>query len=760
MTVLLSPVGGAAAQFFDNNGTPLTGGKLYSYVAGTTTPQATYTSASGATAHTNPVILDSGGRVPGGEIWLTDGLQYKFVLRTSTDVLIGTYDNLVGVNSNFVNFLTDTEVQTATAGQTVFTLTTMQYQPGTNNLSVFVDGVNQIDGATYSYVETSSTVVTFTAGLHVGALVKFTTAQTLSTGVTDASLVTYSPPFTGGVETTVENRLAQTVSVKDFGAVGDGVADDTAAIQAAVDQLPYGQALYFPTGTYKITDEITIPAELSFSFYGDGSRASTVQQVTVGKSGFVSANNPPTTAVNWCQIRDMGITGHNGFGWGFDMNGMSRANYINVLFESWGYTSKTGGCVRLRASIIVVFTNCVFNASNYGIYNEETLVTAWNGGGCFGCCFEVLFAPAVEGNYLNGLSFVGNTIESCYSGGVRVNIGGGGLIFHGNYFEENTTSGGAGTYFDIYLGSASYIKGVDIRGNYFNGKVTGATEDYVPIRVKYAYGLTIDANELTASPTGQLLKFDTGANVSEVYLGSIGFNLGSYSAANTFANLPTNFYLTGNNVNIFNQIVNVQPTSVRAVTVPVSLNVFTTAVAGTGAVTGQGIGTVLSTGATASSTALASTEGMALSIAQGQANLDWTKSFIADFYISNINSGTTNGNTWILLSKVAAVGNPTDNAAGFRIDGNALKGFVCNSFGTPVVVDLATTITNGTIALLRLESSNGQNWSFYVNGVLKGSAVIGVLGQVPVYLSLAVANNADAALQRVGIFGCDIRVNQ
>jgi hypothetical protein len=234
MAVLLSPVGGVAGQFFDNNGNPLTGGKLYSYVAGTTTPQATYTSSAGTVAHSNPIILDAGGRVPGGEIWLTDGLQYKFVLKNATDVLIGTYDNIIGINSNFVNFLTETEVQTATASQTVFTLTTMQYQPGTNNLTVYVDGVNQIDGSTYSYVETSSTVITFTAGLHVGALVKFTTAQTLSTGVTDASLVTYTPAGTGAVPTTVQAKLRQYVSPLDFGAVGNGTINDTAAILAAI----------------------------------------------------------------------------------------------------------------------------------------------------------------------------------------------------------------------------------------------------------------------------------------------------------------------------------------------------------------------------------------------------------------------------------------------------------------------------------------------------------------------------------------------
>ena len=143
MAVNLSPVGGVAAQFFDNSGNVLTGGKIYTYAAGTTTNQTTYTSATGVTAHSNPIILDASGRVPSGEIWLTDGLSYKFLIKTSTEVLIGSYDNIIGINSNFINFLTETEIQTATAGQTVFTLTTTEYQPGTNTLTVFVDGVNQ-----------------------------------------------------------------------------------------------------------------------------------------------------------------------------------------------------------------------------------------------------------------------------------------------------------------------------------------------------------------------------------------------------------------------------------------------------------------------------------------------------------------------------------------------------------------------------------------------------------------------------------------
>lgn len=96
MAVILSPLAGAGWQFFDNSGVPLNGGLLYTYAAGTTTPQTTYTDSTGATPNTNPIVLDSAGRVA-GEVWLTSGINYKFVLKTSDGVTIWTNDNIAGV---------------------------------------------------------------------------------------------------------------------------------------------------------------------------------------------------------------------------------------------------------------------------------------------------------------------------------------------------------------------------------------------------------------------------------------------------------------------------------------------------------------------------------------------------------------------------------------------------------------------------------------------------------------------------------------
>ena len=104
MAVILSPLAGAGWQFFDDNGATLTGGLLYTYAAGTTTPLTSYTDSTGATANTNPIVLDSAGRVA-GEVWLTTGSNYKFVLKTSAGVTIWTNDNIAGVPASSITSL-------------------------------------------------------------------------------------------------------------------------------------------------------------------------------------------------------------------------------------------------------------------------------------------------------------------------------------------------------------------------------------------------------------------------------------------------------------------------------------------------------------------------------------------------------------------------------------------------------------------------------------------------------------------------------
>ena len=162
MAVFLSPVGGVAAQFFTNTGAVLTGGKLYTYAAGTTTPLPSYTTSLGNVARTNPVVLDAAGRVPdGGEIWIT-AAQYKFVLKDSNDVLIATYDNIYGIGAapyQIQNF-------TGTGSQTVFTLSTAS--AGENYTFAYINGVYQNKN---TYI-VSGTTLTFSAAPPLTSLIE------------------------------------------------------------------------------------------------------------------------------------------------------------------------------------------------------------------------------------------------------------------------------------------------------------------------------------------------------------------------------------------------------------------------------------------------------------------------------------------------------------------------------------------------------------------------------------------------------------
>jgi hypothetical protein len=162
MAVFLSPVGGVAAQFFTNTGAVLTGGKLYTYLAGTTTPATTYTTSAGNVARTNPVVLDAAGRVPGsGEIWLSP-ITYKFILRDSNDVLIATYDNISGVGA------LSYQVQNFTGNGSTIAFTLSSPSLGEDYTFVYINGVYQ-NKNTYSV---NNTTVTFSQAPPITSLIE------------------------------------------------------------------------------------------------------------------------------------------------------------------------------------------------------------------------------------------------------------------------------------------------------------------------------------------------------------------------------------------------------------------------------------------------------------------------------------------------------------------------------------------------------------------------------------------------------------
>ena len=256
MTVNLSALAGAGQQFFDDNGAPLAGGKLYSYDAGTTTPQVTYTSASGSIAHTNPIILNSAGRVSTGEIWLTEGSTYKFVLYDSANVLIASWDNITGIN--------DRDVITSINALNV------QYDPaGTGAVATNVQAkFRQIvsvkdfgavgDGVTNDYAAFDKANSFNNFAVPVGN-------YKLDSNLTLTKLIAFAPgavlTLSPGVTVTFA-KGQENISPLLFGAVGDGITNDTVAIQAAINSLPTGQTLNGLGLTYLVTSTLNLKANM------------------------------------------------------------------------------------------------------------------------------------------------------------------------------------------------------------------------------------------------------------------------------------------------------------------------------------------------------------------------------------------------------------------------------------------------------------------------------------------------------------------
>jgi hypothetical protein len=125
------------------------------------------------------------------------------------------------------------------------------YVPGSNNISVYLNGLRQAPGD--DFLETSTTSVTFTSSLASTDKVIVVIGQQINESV-GAQQVGYTPSGTGAVATNVQAKLREFVSVKDFGAIGDGVTDDTAAIQNCLNAAPEGSRVIFPPAHYYFTN--------------------------------------------------------------------------------------------------------------------------------------------------------------------------------------------------------------------------------------------------------------------------------------------------------------------------------------------------------------------------------------------------------------------------------------------------------------------------------------------------------------------------
>jgi Pectate lyase superfamily protein len=461
-------------QYFDANGTPLAGGKVYYYIPYTTTPKNTWQDINLSILNTNPIILDAAGEC----IAWGAGAYRQQVYDVNNNLIWDQYT--YGINPAGSNFVSQEEVQTATQGQTIFTLTTITYTPGINSLVVFVNGSKQL--VNVNYTETSSSVVTFASGLNAGDVVDFyaslpASAQNMSNAVT----VAYDPPFTNSVATNVQAKLAQTVSVKDFGAVGDGTTDDTAAIQAAITYIYAHPAnLYFPSGTYILSSVITMGNtgsnwQISPYFFGDGQ--STIIKVNAANTGAFywlgphpdvdGAGNRATGPI----IENMTFTGpgasSNTNSIALSFYGVQGITLRNTTCTGWYAGESYQNCDivnRYNASCRYNYHGIISSATGYALTGEGQLnsFNSFNGLITNNTNFGVIYIGG-QAPCFYGVNFVLNNISLIFSpNNVSGPVVTAGLIISGCYFEGDLNSsivfgGGNGIVRDAIIEGGTII---------------------------------------------------------------------------------------------------------------------------------------------------------------------------------------------------------------------------------------------------------------------------------------------------------------
>jgi hypothetical protein len=260
------------------------------------------------------------------------------------------------------------QVFSGTGSQTVFTLAS---DPGAlgNSAQVYIGGVYQ-QRSTYTI---GGTTLTFSSAPVAGTdNIEFVNFLTSNIGSTSADLVTYTPSGTSAVARSAASKFGETVSVKDFGAVGDGTTDDTAAIQAAVTAA---SQVYFPAGTYKCDGVVTLDS--NSNLFGAGREATKIVRNgtnTATQGVLYAESGSASTYIENITVRDMTLDGQvstlgfSEFRHLASFNGVrnaviERVNFVGFRGDGLYLGSGISGATE-RHNINVVVRDCLFDGVN------------------------------------------------------------------------------------------------------------------------------------------------------------------------------------------------------------------------------------------------------------------------------------------------------------------------------------------------------------------------------------------------------------
>lgn len=434
-----------------------------------------------------------------------------------------------------------------TGSQTVFTLAAAPESE--NNTQVYISGVYQQKDQ-YSI---SGTTLTFTSAPPAGTNnIEVVTLNTLPLGVTSddlvqtapepgglwltvrgfitwmkgrwdaltgangASLVGFTQAGTGAVARTVQDELRQRVSAKQFGAVGDGITDDTAALQAAINAAASGsKKLYLPAGTYKTTSGLSFGAPIRI--FGDGadvaSETGTVIKPTQSSGIALAFTNAAGSFDNGLILEDFAIIGTgSGTAVGLEVNGAvwTNSRIRNITVRSMG-----GRAVVINDCLTANFEH----VRAQGCGSDGFHISGSNGIRLYGCMSE---SNAGYGYYFS----------SNLTAGER-----NGPLMLACHAEENT--GGDAVYMNQY--SNPMIQGCWLQ------VASASNVDRAAIHFDTCTGAMVSGNLLTSNATWA--SFQGVKLTGSLFCSIIGNNIDGFAAARAIVENST----SGSNIGFGNR---------------------------------------------------------------------------------------------------------------------------------------------------------------------------------------------------------------
>lgn len=298
------------------------------------------------------------------------------------------------------------------------------------------------------------------------------------------------------------------INVQDFGAVGDGVMDDTLAIQTALDSLQEGDTLYFPTGDYGITSQLSFNTSL-IKLKGSFKYGSKIQPITGwdGSPSLMHWGDGTTSA--YLTIEHMAFLAAQGSlandTDGLSINSFYNCDLFNIRCQGGNYVNRECAGLRIIDGRHTRIKDSQFhNSYCHGLIIESHLTGLNIEGNAFDesdCGIRIIQETATDGNILEMLiannefgSSRANSLYPAPSSGKNIDLGVG---THGRInINGNTFSGGGGTDFHIYW--AGTVDNMTITGN----QLGGASRYSIAQDLSGARNLTIVGNTFFSNGSG------------------------------------------------------------------------------------------------------------------------------------------------------------------------------------------------------------------------------------------------------------------